>query len=77
VLCRLNLGSGPLGPDAPRPLLTCPLCPFLCFTNSALDSGNGHGYIIHTPSDMIVVVLLSCSDNVHWKVKSEIFQIMY
>jgi hypothetical protein len=23
----LNLGSGPLGPDAPRPLLTGPLCP--------------------------------------------------
>jgi hypothetical protein len=26
-LCRLNMGSGPLGPDAPRPLLTGPLCP--------------------------------------------------
>jgi hypothetical protein len=26
-ICRLNLGSGPLGPDAPRPLLTGPLCP--------------------------------------------------
>jgi hypothetical protein len=23
----LNLGLGPLGPDAPRPLLTGPLCP--------------------------------------------------